>query len=52
MHHIPNIQVEDPVVLVFHPQNSLHIVLQFDVSTLALRYGMGVVHLSPRVVVG
>ena len=36
MHDIADVKIEDPIILVFHSENSFHVVLQFDVACLTL----------------
>jgi len=37
MHHITNVQVENPVILVFYSKNRLHVILKSQHLNFALR---------------
>ena len=52
MHHVSNIQIEDPVVLILHSEDRLHIVLQLDVSLFGLGESLSFTFTLVDVVIG
>ena len=50
MHDVANIQIKDPVILIFYSKNGLHIVLQLDVTTFSLWKRRWILHSSCVVV--